>query len=70
MESWVLIISLAMGGLGSGAVALDHIPGFASKDECEKAGEQWKAAMERVNGVVSPICVKQSGVPGAAKAAS
>lgn len=70
MESWVLIISLAMGGITSGAVALDHIPGFASKDECEKAGEQWKATMDRVNGVVSPICVKQSGVTGAAKAAS
>lgn len=40
MQFWVLVLFAHVGALGNdNANALDHIPGFATKAECEEVGK-------------------------------
>ena len=58
-QMWVLILSM-MGGSGSG-IAIDHIHGFASQQECEVAARKWLAGFDHLTSPKSAICVEQAG---------
>jgi hypothetical protein len=59
MHTRVLILSL-IGANGVG-MAVDHVPGLASQDECDKAVEKWKAGFDRASCLRTAVCVEQSG---------
>lgn len=69
MSSWMLILTI-LGSNGIG-VAVHHVPGYATEEQCQKAAEKWKADFvpEKINGFRSAVCTEQTS-PVAAKAAS
>lgn len=60
--SYTLVMTAASNGLGTKGLAIDHLPGFASKAECDEAGKQWRTDIEvRFKGIFGGTsCVKQS----------
>ena len=58
MYTWILILSLV--GVNSVGVAVDHVPGFATKSDCEKAGEEWSAGFEGAVVSRTAVCVRQA----------
>lgn len=56
-----------MGISGSGA-AIEHIHGFASKQECDVAARKWKDGFDESRPSRTAVCVEQSGKgPGGAQ---
>ena len=61
--TWILILTM-MGASGAG-VAIEHIHGFASKQECDVAARKWKDGFDESLTPRAAVCVEQSGkVPG------
>lgn len=58
MYTWILILSLV--GVNSVGVAVDHVPGFATQAECEKAAEKWAAGFDGAVVRRSAVCVRQA----------
>ena len=54
---WVLIIWIAYSGFSTGFAAIDHIPGFASENQCKIAGAAWKEEQR----YKKFLCVEQGG---------
>lgn len=59
-SSWMLILTI-LGSNGIG-VAVDHVPGYASEEQCQKAAAKWKADFEpeKISGFRSAVCTEQT----------
>lgn len=55
MTTWILILTLSTASFGS---AIEHIPGFTSKQECLVAGDEWLKS--KPYSIGRAICVAQS----------
>lgn len=54
MPEWILILTIT-----SGAPAIDHIEGFASKEQCESAGRAWADLPMKLGSKAVYICVER-----------
>ncbi|WP_057382786.1 hypothetical protein [Pseudomonas aeruginosa] len=69
MSSWMLILTI-LGSNGIG-VAVHHVPGYATEEQCQRAADKWKADFvhEKINGFRSAVCTEQTS-PGAQASAT
>ena len=58
MTTWILILTLTAVGTDTTAMAVDHIPGFATERDCSDAGKQWSSKIDHAS-LASPVCVPQ-----------
>lgn len=68
MSSWMLSLTI-LGANGIG-VAVHHVPGYATEEQCLKAVYKWKADFvpEKINGFRSAVCTHQTSSGGQASA--
>jgi hypothetical protein len=56
-SEWILILTL----VGNSAYAIEHVPGFVSRAQCEAAGQAWLnvvwASNEEAGGPAITACV-------------
>ena len=62
MTTWTLIILVAIGGLSSDeSNAMTSVPGFASKEQCQRAAAAVKSSLSPGRKNAHTVCVEQGG---------